>query len=75
MTSYADLLAESLDPQSQAGRDDARARLTRLYREIGISAVAAALHATNLASVEEREAVKRASQEIPPMLRKSNLAA
>ena len=75
MTPYADLLAASLEPQVQPGSDDARAQLARLYRDIGISAVAAALHATNLASVEEREAVKRASQEIPPMLRKTNLAA
>lgn len=75
MTPYAHLLADSLEPKQPAGREDARAQLARLYREIGISAVAAALHVTNLASVEEREIIKRASSEIPPMLRKENLAA
>lgn len=57
------------------GHQDARVQLERLYREIGISAVASALHMASLASVEEREAVQRASHEIPPMLRKENIAA
>ena len=55
--------------------EDARCQLARLYREIGISAVASALHMAQLPSIEEREAAARASHEIPPMLRKENLAA
>lgn len=57
------------------GSDDARAQLERLYREIGISAVASALHMSRLATVEEREALQRASTEIPPLLSKANMAA
>ena len=53
---------------------DARHQLERLYRDIGIAAVASALHVNQLASVEERE-MRRASHEIPPMLRKENAAA
>lgn len=54
---------------------DARFQLERLYRDIGIAAVASALHVNQLASVEEREIIQRASHEIPPMLRKENAAA
>ncbi len=57
------------------GSNDARTQLELLYRKIGISAVASALHMSKLASVEEREIIARASQEIPPLLRKKNLAA
>ncbi|HRK25146.1 MAG TPA: hypothetical protein PLQ11_09360 [Beijerinckiaceae bacterium] len=53
---------------------DARYQLERLYREIGISAVASALHMQQLASPEARAAAERASHEIPPMLRKENAA-
>ena len=60
---------------AQAGREDARVQLERLYRDIGISAVASALHMANLPTVEEREILSRASKEIPPMMRKENLAA
>lgn len=60
---------------AEAGHQDARVQLERLYREIGITAVASALHMQSLATVEEREAVARAAHEIPPMLRKENLAA
>ena len=60
---------------AEAGKEDARVQLERLYREIGISAVASALHMSRLATVEEREILSRASHEIPPMLRKENLAA
>ena len=72
MSDYAELHAASQQP---AGHNDARARLARLYREIGISAVASALNAVSLPSPEELEMLKRASREIPPMLRKENLAA
>ncbi|HRJ70070.1 MAG TPA: hypothetical protein PK812_10715 [Beijerinckiaceae bacterium] len=75
MTPRFEQIGETLRPQRPGVGRDARAQLAHLYREIGISAVAAALHAQGLASVEEREAVKRASSEIPPMLRKENLAA
>jgi|APTNR8051073442_1049403.scaffolds.fasta_scaffold01176_24 hypothetical protein len=54
--------------------EDARFQLERLYREIGISAVASALHMNRLATPEDREAALRASHEIPPMLRKENAA-
>jgi len=55
--------------------EDARGQLARLYREIGITAVASALYMDRLPSVEEREAAALSSHEIPPMLRKENLAA
>ena len=55
--------------------NDARARLAHLYREIGISAVASALYMDHLPSIEEREAAALVRHEIPPMLRKENLAA
>lgn len=54
--------------------EDARFQLERLYREIGISAVASALHMNRLATPEDREAAQRAHREIPPMLRKENAA-
>lgn len=63
-------------PGPQPGTiEDARYQLEMLYREIGISAVASALHMSHLASPEDLEAVRRASHEIPPMLRKENVAA
>lgn len=54
---------------------DARCQLARLYREIGISAVAAALHMNHLATVEERERLRLAGHDVPAILREDDLAA
>ena len=53
---------------------DARYQLGRLYREIGVNAVASALNVT-LASDEDRAAVARAAAEIPPLPARGTRAA
>lgn len=55
--------------------DDARCRLERLYRDIGISAVASALHMSSLAAIEDRERASLSSHDMPAFLRKENVAA
>lgn len=55
--------------------DDARCQLERLYREIGISAVASALHAVAMPSVEARAEAALASHDLPAFLRQDDLAA
>lgn len=52
-------------------REDARDLLTRLYREIGISAVAAALHVSAQSPERPRPSVK----DIPAILRSEDKAA
>ena len=54
---------------------DARFQLEHLYRAIGISAVASALHMNRLATVEDRERAALASHDMPAILRKDDLAA
>jgi len=49
---------------------DARDQLEHLYREIGISAVASALHMQGLATVEERAQAALSSHDLPAILRK-----
>lgn len=60
----------SVEPNSQEG---ARALLTQLYREIGISAVAAALEVSRLPDPGADKA--EAAKEIPAILRGHELAA
>ncbi len=57
----------------QPNREDARELLTRLYRDIGISAVAAALHVTNEA--DRRSQPVRKLEDLPAILRGDDLAA
>ncbi|MCA0422171.1 MAG: hypothetical protein LCH61_02415 [Proteobacteria bacterium] len=57
------------------GHLDARAQLERLYREIGVSAVASALHVPGTASCEDFDIVRRAAREIPPQPSQSPVAA
>ena len=65
--------ANSLQQHAPAGTQDARALLTRLYREIGISAVTAALQLRDLPEPEQRKpAVER---DVPAILRGDHLAA
>ena len=54
---------------------DARCQLERLYRAIGISAVASALHMNRLATVEERARSALAGHDVPAILREDDLAA
>lgn len=56
-------------------RADARFQLERLYREIGITAVASALHAQSLKTPEEREREAQSSHEILKILGDDGLAA
>jgi hypothetical protein len=49
--------------------------LSRLYREIGISAVAAALNAIETSDAPSAEIAMLEDHRLPPMLRKENLAA
>ncbi len=53
-------------------KEDARALLARLYREIGISAVSAALHLQDLPTTERKPSVDRSA---PLTARGDNLAA
>jgi hypothetical protein len=55
--------------------DDARCQLERLYREIGISAVASALHAVAMPSIEDRANAALSSHDLPAILRQDDLAA
>lgn len=61
---------QGVEPQSQAG---ARALLTKLYREIGISAVAAALEVSRLPDPGADKEV--AVRDVPAVLRGHDLAA
>lgn len=54
---------------------DARRQLERLYREIGIAAVASALHMHGFATIEERERAALRRHDVPAMLREDDLAA
>ena len=60
-------------PIPQPNREDARDLLTRLYRDIGISAVAAALHVGNEAG-RQPEPVRNI-EDLPAILRGDDLAA
>jgi len=53
---------------------DARYQLGRLYREIGVNAVASALN-VRIPSDEDREAVARAAREVPPQPARTTRAA
>jgi len=62
---------ELSQPMPQA-KEDARALLARLYREIGISAVSAALQLQDLPATERKPAAERSA---PAMASDDNLAA
>jgi hypothetical protein len=62
---------ELSQPMPQA-KEDARALLARLYREIGISAVSAALQLQDLPATERKPTAERSA---PAMASDDNLAA
>ena len=61
-------------PAGAPPREDARFRLERLYREIGISAVAAALHVSTLPAPEERARLARVQHDSPAILAEDQAA-
>lgn len=61
-------------PKPGVPRQDARGQLERLYREIGISAVASALHMHTLPTPEERERAARAQHDAPAILAEERAA-
>jgi len=56
-----------------AAKEDARALLARLYREIGVSAVAAALQVSHLPETEQRRTT--AERQAPAIADSDTLAA
>ena len=56
-----------------AAKEDARALLARLYREIGVSAVAAALQVSHLPETEQRRTA--AERQAPAIAHSDTLAA
>jgi hypothetical protein len=56
-----------------AAKEDARALLARLYREIGVSAVAAALQVSHLPETEQRRTA--AERQAPAIADSDTLAA
>ena len=56
-----------------AAKEDARALLARLYREIGVSAVAAALQVSHLPETEQRRTA--AERQAPTIADRDTLAA
>jgi hypothetical protein len=56
-----------------AAKEDARALLARLYREIGVSAVAAALQVSHLPEAEQRRTL--AERQTPAIADSDTLAA
>ena len=61
-----------LSPPMPQAKEDARALLARLYREIGISAVAAALHLQDVPATERKLTAERSA---PATASGDNLAA
>ena len=59
----------------EPARADARFQLERLYRDIGISAVASALHAQSMKTPEQRETESRSSHDLLKILGDDGLAA
>lgn len=62
-------------PALPHGHLDARAQLERLYREIGVSAVASALHDPGLAGGEDIDIIRQAAREVPPLAARKDVAA
>lgn len=57
------------------GHLDARAQLERLYRDIGISAVASALHDPALTESSDLDIIRQAAREVPPLAARKDVAA
>lgn len=66
---------KAISPPSSVPEEDARDLLARLYREIGISAVAAALEVTRFKSGAEREPAEPAAAAASGTSGKKGLAA